>query len=44
MERESEQERKRKMEGEREVPYHDDFVLVLTGAVCFLHTVQSVTV
>lgn len=26
------------------VRFHDDFVLVLTGAVCFLHTVQSVTV
>lgn len=37
-------ERERKRERKKEVPYHDDFVLVLTGAVCFLHTVQSVTV
>lgn len=45
-ERERVNERKRKMgrEREREVPYHDDFVLVLTGAVCFLHTMQSITV
>lgn len=43
-ERESEREKEKDGEREREVPYHDDFVLVLTGAVCFLHTVQSVTV